>query len=200
MEICKECNRKFSSKNSLRSHQSRFHRGQNKEKSQKHDSDERDEPGRTNSTNIDQGHNSFCPIPQLSSVDEAASTSPTSQTGPSNKRPADPNRYPITNVRSYKYMKIIRKKADRAKLEASTCKSCVGYYKACGLSNEKTAELLSEIGRHRYQHGNGGRRTPDHEDFWALEITKSPPRTQSPSPPKARRRNKYMRNWEEHNY
>ena len=49
MEICKICNRKFSSKNSLRTHRSRFH-AQNTEKTHKHDSDKGDESDESGSS------------------------------------------------------------------------------------------------------------------------------------------------------
>ena len=49
MEICKICYRKFSSKNSLRTHRSRFH-AQNTEKTHKHDADKGDESDESGSS------------------------------------------------------------------------------------------------------------------------------------------------------
>ena len=65
-------------------------------------------------------------------------------------------------------------------MDATHFHSCAGYYKACGLSEDETAALIASASRHRHQPGAGGRRTPDPENFWKLEITGSPPKDMSP--------------------
>ena len=114
----------------------------------------------------------------ISSEDEPAGPSkrmrPTSRDSPLKERPR-------------KFYKVVRKKAERAKLKATACASCVRYYNATGLDEEEKAKLLQEIGRHR----DCGRTTPDLQKFWALEITGSVPMEETPSPPRAY--NKYMR-------
>lgn len=74
------------------------------------------------------------------------------------------NEYVIENV---------RKKKDRAKLEAYDCHCCTGYYKALNLTDEEQQERMKKCSRHR---GTTGRlaasSTPP--GFWNVEMPTTP--------------------------
>jgi len=67
--------------------------------------------------------------------------------------------------KGYKYVEVVRKKADREKLKGFSCAECEKFYKDENLTDSKKKEILNRCSRHRYQ-DTPPPNTPD--EFWEV--------------------------------
>jgi hypothetical protein len=70
--------------------------------------------------------------------------------------------------------KLPRGKAERKRLPARTCDECIGYYRACGLSEAEMNEKIQKCSKHRYHPDEPKEppKTPPH--FWKVHLSPSP--------------------------
>ena len=80
------------------------------------------------------------------------------------------------------FVETVRRKSDRAKLDASACPECAVFYKELGEQfDEDPAVLMRRFGRHRHSHTPPG--TPD--NFW--DVWSLPPDSDPRSPARGKR-------------
>lgn len=71
------------------------------------------------------------------------------------------------NKANFKYVEVIRKKADREKLRGFTCHECEQFYANENLNDEQRKEIINRCSKHRYKE-TPPPSTPD--DFWAVSF------------------------------
>ncbi|XP_046548768.1 uncharacterized protein LOC124258729 [Haliotis rubra] len=74
------------------------------------------------------------------------------------------DRVPRKQQADYAYVDVVRKKAERQQLKASSCQECYEYYKSKGCSEEEIQQQIQDCSRHRARYLPPS--TPEH--FWSI--------------------------------